>query len=379
MLSSISLNTFSQTKTKNDFIAEQARKKYYEFESQFKNKKLLTQFIEYYENNNISSVKSVTEVLENPHHDLANIRKYLEYYIIKRYYPNKRRKTKIFVDVGSSARIYNSCIADVCLRPVLDSTDQERIVNYEFNVFTILSPLTFEQFIDKVGNDINKCFFNFTDTLYYIDDEAILKVNKKMDYVIYGTFTMHLVRYGKYVISFKNPLGEVHIGEDHLMRMQVIGNPSIYKHSNRFNELLNNNRTYIGEGTNIVEISKEYEFNYDNNFYICGTIKRVLNTKTSIVPSLRFPHYHENNDLKDEVKNLITKTVNLTLTTKPDSDNDRLYAQVVNSNINIATLDVEKVRRFIQLTADRFRLMQKRFKEPSNDVKNALNTGDESD
>jgi hypothetical protein len=363
MLSRVSLTKFSQGRINNSYIVEQARKKFYQFESQFKNEKMLTQYIEYYDKNRVNVVRPVKEILTNPHHDLANMRRYLEYYIIKRYYPNRKRRTKVFVDVGSSARLYNSCITDICLRPILDSTDQERIANYEFNVFTRLLPLTFEQFVSKVGKDINKCFFNFTDLLYYIDDSTLLEVNKYMNYEVYGTFTMHLVRYDNYTICFKEPLGSVEIGYDKLMRMQVIGNISIYKHPNRFNELINNNRIYIGQGDNILEVSKEYEFDYDKNFYICGTLKRVLNPETSIVSSIRFDHINENEELDEDIKNMITKTVNITLTTRPDSNNNRLYTQVLNSNINLATIDPELVRRFIQITADRFRLVQKRFED----------------
>jgi hypothetical protein len=225
-----------------------------------------------------------------------------------------------------------SKIFEIGLRPILSNADLPRLTKYVYNPYTYLLPYTLTEFTQQF-EPINRCFFNFTDVLYYVTDDELLDLSKKMNIGLIGTFTMHLIEQGNYYLTFVEELGEVKIKKGRNISMQVIGNTSIYEHETRFIELINNDKTYIGNGDNIIEITKERAFVYKDDkqkskYYICGVLMKVPTKTGSIVPSLQL--HNQKQQLQEEAMQL-------------NIDYNAVEAQTmlsVSRNPNVTTLTV---------------------------------------
>lgn len=193
---------------------------------------------------------------ENPHQDLAALRALFERKNLQTIWNTMQLRgeqenhfTRYLIDVGSCKRTYGYGIPGIYLIPYAGTGDYMRLARptlVSTNTQLVLNN-TLQQYYQC--NLIGKgALLNFTDSLYYINDEDLAEAVRIMPMGLVGIATGHVFkREGAIYFGTDETaqvLGSVQKdGEEYIMSVE--GNPIEYKHANRFATLEICNRTVI--------------------------------------------------------------------------------------------------------------------------------------
>lgn len=218
----------------------------------------------------------------NAHMDLANLRQLFETTNLNALADDHRLTMRVnnnhyqlyeLIDVGSSPRMINRNIQCTFLIPTLDSMgDYSRINGRKRAIMENQQPYktyveeTFQEYCESndmtislpstTGTNIkyNK-IFNFTDSIYYIDDHDLGQAFMRSSIGLVAVGTMHVFKHSGPVQLNKRSMGEVNSIDNEYMEMQVDGNAHTYTHPKRFQNLGRNDSHVIDVNQNINGIS----------------------------------------------------------------------------------------------------------------------------
>jgi hypothetical protein len=219
----------------------------------------------------------------NKHIDGANFRKIFEIYNITNYLIYDSN-LKIFVtevwDIGAGPRLAKSAICRVAVLPLLDEVDQLRNIKLSrYTRFTKVFNKTFSQVLVEYKDyiDLYQPYFNFTDSLYYINDLKLEKLKKYDGLIGFGTAHLFVkdgpLRVGQTEFGYvKSRL----VNDTVYMMMQVFGNIKPYVHPQFFKELLNNSQCRLDiDDQNVLLIIRQDSVSFGATEYIRFTIQKL--------------------------------------------------------------------------------------------------------
>jgi hypothetical protein len=252
-------------------IIKKANKKFFEKFSIFNQEaEIIVKNVKLYEKT-FPHLKLKVANTTNPHQDLANFRLLFEWEVITRNFNIVTGVINIIlIDVGASTRLLNSYIARVVLRPVLDTQDYIRINKFVPYVPVLVYKLTLQEFIKKNLNLLKdkRVVFNFTDVMYYIDENTLFNLAVNMHEGLIMTGTTHVFHIdNNNTIEKLLDYGYVSMKE-HLIYMKVIGNETTYKHKPIFSLLLKNDSFNIRYNHIVLTIIKQNSINLEATNYI---------------------------------------------------------------------------------------------------------------
>lgn len=217
----------------------------------------------------------------NAHMDLANLRQLYETVNLNSLADDHRLTMRVdnqyyqlyeLVDVGSSPRMINRDIECTFLIPTLDSmgdytriNGRRRAIMQNQQCYKTYVEQTFQEYCmdndmtisltSTTGKKIryNK-IFNFTDSIYYINDHDLGQAFMQATTGLVAIGTMHIYKYEGPVQLNKKIMGAVTSDGD-LMHMQVDGNSHVYTHPKRFHKLDRNDSLAIDISQNINGVS----------------------------------------------------------------------------------------------------------------------------
>jgi hypothetical protein len=202
----------------------------------------------------IDSTKlNIVSVTKNKHQPGENLRAYFEYQNSRFFKEKDGYYTKDVVDVGPSNRLNINGVARLLIAPYCDLSDFTRHNKLNEGKSVIITS-KFEEFVQKNEQLINDwdIIYNFTDVLYYID----LKVSYFKNNGIVGCGTMHIFKYNG-ELRFDKSFGSIKKENDELI-MIADGNMSYYKHSSKYESLINHDALCIDkQGDRKLYINKE--------------------------------------------------------------------------------------------------------------------------
>lgn len=235
---------------------------------------------EEYAKNGIFCTQKSTNIT-NPHNDGANLRAYYENQNLSQYLNYQQDKvrygtkltqeqfgfTRPLVDVGSSGRLISNppTYNTVALVPEAQFGDLERISKRPENKYITVLPMTLQSYIENCDTCPNT-LFNFTDSLYYIDNNTLYKTFNNSNYGVVATGSLHIpsMETDGFLYANGKTFGRVYTN-DHDMTMQILGNPEVYNHPIRFAKLAKYDTIVIEENPQynyrlVVQVKDRYDF-----------------------------------------------------------------------------------------------------------------------
>lgn len=206
---------------------------------------------EYAKNGIFCTQKSAT--IENPHNDGANLRAFYENKNLSQFLDFQQEKVgfkvkrtqeqfgfeRPLVDVGSSARLIENppTFNTVALVPEAQFGDLERASKRPSNKNICVLPITLQSYVENCEYQPNT-LFNFTDSIYYIDNATLFNTCDKLNTGVVATASLHIPakETDGFLYSNGKAFGRVYT-DAHNMTMQINGNPEVYHHPIRFAEL----------------------------------------------------------------------------------------------------------------------------------------------
>jgi len=282
-----------------------------------KNIKLEVCNTKFYKNHSYLLVNKSNEISQNQHQDLANFRLFFESNLILRNFKLIDGIINAYIiDVGASTRLYNHMIARLILRPILDCQDYIRTNKFDMNLGVIFN-LTLQTFMKKYYKFIKKYkpVFNFTDVLYYISEFELLEFAKYLDYGLIGLGTLHIFK--NHSVNVQQKLVELGIitFTENEINMKVMGNETVYRHSNIFNCLAVMDYYNLKGNGYYINIVKQLSVDFDSTIYVSFIM--IKSSEYMISPTLNLNYF---------VDNMIEN--------KQNSDNNYIIKSVLNYKLN---------------------------------------------
>jgi hypothetical protein len=249
----------------------------------------------------------------NEHVDGANFRKIFECNNIVEYLnydPEQKIFTVTLVEAGPGPRTLSYAVARVALQPICDDQDIIREQRVK-NKYVLQINQKFQDFIRNNQNFIKKekPVFNFTDSLYYINDLEFNDFKNYPDNSIIGFGTAHIykrdgpLRFGNKIFGYVKTI-------DNEMEMQVKGNYGSYKHNKILNELKDKNQAIllsnnVENPNQFIKVLKTDFVDFGATLYVKFTIVKskfsnnpsltLMNNEESIpIVKIGLPPYEEN-------------------------------------------------------------------------------------